>query len=85
MDVKITETLTINGVEVELNQQAAQLRTNFKELITAVREGAPLSNEQKAYVADLLEEQMEIEVQTAVMLDPSMHVEDVLDQLTVFK
>lgn len=69
MQIKMHETLTINGVEVELNEQAAQLRTNFMALITAVREGMPLSNEQKAYVASLLEEQMEIEVQTAVFLE----------------
>lgn len=68
MNVTMSETLTINGVEIELNPQAVAVRNNFKELITAIREGVDLSNEQKAYVAALLEDQMEIEVQTAILI-----------------
>ena len=76
MDVKITEDLMINGTSITLGQVAEATGTraivdNFSEMILGVANAHQLSQEQKDYIIEMLEDQLNIEMQCAMMLSDS--------------
>ena len=82
MEVKMTEPLQINGEEVlyvdrdgtPITRAYAALATgtqpmvdNFSEMILGVANAHQLSQAQKDYIIEMLEDQLNIELQCAVM------------------
>lgn len=82
MEVKMTESLQINGEEVlfvnnegtPITRAYAALATgtqpmvdNYSEMILGVANAHQLSQEQKDFIIEMLEDQLNIELQCAVM------------------
>lgn len=82
MDIKITESLQVNGEDVlfvqndgtPITRAYAALATgsqpivdNFSEMILGVANAEQLSQTQKDYIIDLLEDQLNFELQSAVL------------------
>jgi hypothetical protein len=78
MEATFTESLVINGEEIHvptITQRAYQhalsddpLRSNFGEMMAQVLALQTLSEKQRLYIAEMLEEQLEIELQTQELI-----------------
>jgi hypothetical protein len=96
MEIRLSETLTVNGTPVPLSTAVAQACTelspstqpmvdNYSEMILGVANAHQLTQEQKDFIIEMLEDQLNIELQCVLMNDPNLAVEEVLDIFTVYK